>query len=54
MTLQIGNFGVLIKRRTLVKGLAMILAVAVCYYLAVYMNPQDGHQGYHIDESITW
>jgi len=54
LTLQIGNFGVLIKRRTLVKSLVFILVSSLCYYLALSSSSSDPHDGYQIDPKITW
>jgi predicted RND superfamily exporter protein len=52
--LQIGKFGVLIKRRTLAQGLAAIVLGLGVYYSILWSYSGVQHATYHVDKSIHW
>ena len=54
MSLQIGKFGILIKRRTLAQGLVAIALCILSYYVILYVSPFDPHSSYQVDENLKW
>ncbi|CDW76028.1 UNKNOWN [Stylonychia lemnae] len=56
LSLSIGKFGIIIKRRTLVKSFVFLLLSSFIFYIFkhYYIDPLNDYDHFQFDENITW